>query len=222
MKFLAINTAGSGVEAALYIDGVTVFESDSEFRKASAVLLPFIDKLLSGANLTLKELDFIAVVTGPGSFTGIRIGLSAARAFAQFTGVRLVPVTYAEVLAYNTTETNRAETIVTVSDAANGFAYIAAFDEKMRFVLPPEVLKTAQVKKFLDTVDESCAVCFDGAAEALVADSGKTTVKPKTDCTALIRAALYAFQARGAVPYAQVAPLYVRQSQAEINLAESK
>jgi len=212
LKFLAINTAGAAVEAALYTDGKTVYKRDAEFKKASAVTLPFVDELLLKAGLKLDNLDFIAVVTGPGSFTGIRIGLTAARAFAQFTGLKIVPVTLCEVLSYNVNAP--AETIVALCDAANGFTYIAAFDGETRDeLMPPQVLKNEQIDRFLDSIDEPCVVCADKAGELFV--SGKTLAPFKTDCSPLVEAVKAVYKKRGAVPYGQVTPLYVRKPQAE-------
>ena len=218
MKFLAINTAGAAVETALVTDGDVRVKTDGAFKKASSVLLPFIDELLHTSGAALQELDFIAVVTGPGSFTGVRIGLTAARALAQFADLRLVPVTYGAVLSYNYNGQSGAESIITVSDASNGWVYIEVFDEKRNVILPPAALTTEQTAAFLAAVDEPCVICCDAACEALALSSGKPVVAFEAGGLPLVAAAKAAFARNGAVPYGQATPLYVRQSQAENDL----
>jgi len=224
MKFLAINTAGAAVEAAVYSGGATFYKADAEFKKASAVCLPFIDALLAEAKLTLSDLDFIAAVSGPGSFTGIRIGLTILRAFCQLLHLPAVTVTYADVLSYNIGEPGNGEpsayeSVITVSDASNGFLYLAAFDAASRdILLPPAVLRTGQIAAFLESVDEPCVVCPDKSSEKLAVSAGKPVAPIKTDGSALVAAVISAYEKRGAIPYCQAAPLYVRQSQAEEGL----
>ena len=237
MRFLAINTVGASVEVALYSDGKIVHRYDAEFKKASSVLFPFIDALLNESGITLKDLDFIAAVSGPGSFTGIRIGISAARAFAQFTDLPMVTVTYAEVLSYNYNSTQKkvkqsantigtefspnksmVESIVTLSDAANGYCYVAAFDEQRNVLLKPAAMPIGQVGKFLDSIDEPCAVCTDEAMQRQVFASGKKIEPLVIDGSSLISAVIAAHKRYGTIPYGQAIPLYVRQSQAEADL----
>ncbi|MCL2061728.1 MAG: tRNA (adenosine(37)-N6)-threonylcarbamoyltransferase complex dimerization subunit type 1 TsaB [Firmicutes bacterium] len=214
MKFLSINTAGEAVEAALYADGKIFYKTDASFKKAGTVLLSFIDELLHAAQTDLKDLAFIAPVTGPGSFTGIRIGLTTARAFAQFTQVGLVPVTHCEVLSYNAV--SPCETVITLSDAANGLAYVAAFDGKTREVLmPPKALKTQEIAAFIRLIDEPHIVCADSVTLPFAAGASKNLVAHAYNGLPLIAAANAAYKKRGCTPYAQVVPLYVRTSQAE-------
>jgi len=237
MKFLAINTAGAAVEVALFADGRIFVRADAEFKKASSVCLPFIDALLAEGGISLKKLDFIAVVTGPGSFTGIRIGLTAARGLAQFTGLKLVPVTYAEVLSYNDTGHKAADCkIITLSDASNGWAYAAVFDENHDEKTPPIPIRCEEIAEFL-TVGRGLApamgrkhllrrgayvICPDAAMEKLVSPLDIPIAPLKTDGSSLVSAALNAYKKRGAIPYTQAVPLYVRQSQAEEGLTAKR
>ena len=73
MNYLAIDTCGQAIEILLYHDGKTVYRRDEQGRRASECLLTMIDQTLEEENLTLGEMDYFACVTGPGSFTGIRI-----------------------------------------------------------------------------------------------------------------------------------------------------
>jgi len=202
MKFLCINTAGTAVQVALCIDGKIFCKRDNSFKKASEVLFVFVDELLNGGGIKLKDLDFISVCVGPGSFTGIRIGLSMVRIFNQFLSVPVVGVTHMQVLAYNATSTSKD--IVTLADAANGFVYVGVFDNAKNELLPPNVLTYEQKDIFLASIDESVELCLERTCDA----------------GGLVAASLAAFNKNDTTDYNGLVPLYVRQSQAEDNLTK--
>ena len=127
-KILAVNTAGPAVEVALSCGG---YFRDENGRNASVSLMPAIDKLLTDAGMALSELDAIACVIGPGSFTGIRIGVSAARAMCYALGKPAVAVNYLQSLAYNE-RADGFDKILCVCDGSNGTAYIAEFDSERK------------------------------------------------------------------------------------------
>lgn len=92
MRILGIETTGPFCSAAL-MDGEDINEIRGTERLSHlSSLTEMIDKLLTDAGLTLKDMDCIAVSTGPGSYTGIRIGVSTARALNQASGVPIVAV----------------------------------------------------------------------------------------------------------------------------------
>ena len=67
----------------------------------SQTLMPMIDKLFNITNLTIKDIDYIAVANGPGSFTGLRIGVATAIGLARGCGAKLIGISTLESLAYN-------------------------------------------------------------------------------------------------------------------------
>lgn len=80
MRVLALDTASSGCHAALLVDGVVVaLRQEAMQRGQDARLLPLVQDVLRDAALDFVALDRIAVLRGPGSFTGLRVGLAAAR-----------------------------------------------------------------------------------------------------------------------------------------------
>ena len=98
MRILAIETTGPICSVALLNEENRITELRGRERMNHLrSLTPMIDQLLQAENMAPEDLDQIAVWVGPGSFTGIRIGVSTARAMAQMTGVRLtaVPTLYA-------------------------------------------------------------------------------------------------------------------------------
>lgn len=90
MKYLAIDTTCASLRVILGADGKT-YEYCEEGKKASEILLAAIDGLLEKAGLILADIDVYAVVTGPGSFTGIRIGINTVKTFAAVTGKKSSP-----------------------------------------------------------------------------------------------------------------------------------
>lgn len=96
---LAIDTATVNCAVYLQLDGRLAERSGAEGEKTTDLLLPSIEALLSESDITLGALDAIIVVTGPGSFTGVRLGIGVAQGLAMAQGIPLVPVSTQAVLA---------------------------------------------------------------------------------------------------------------------------
>ena len=86
MRVLAIDTALAACSAAVldteHNGGIVASESLPMVRGHAEALLPLLQRVMQAAGLTFPDIDRIAVTTGPGSFTGLRVGLSAARGIA--------------------------------------------------------------------------------------------------------------------------------------------
>jgi len=108
MKTLAIDTSGKSAGVAILSDNWTLYEIYvNTGLNHSVVLLPEIDKALNMLNLVLKDLDLFVATTGPGSFTGLRIGLSTLKGFALSRNKPVVGVSTLEALTYNIITENR-------------------------------------------------------------------------------------------------------------------
>ena len=93
MTLLAFDCAISGLAVAVVRDGVALAERREEGRGQAATLLPAIAATLEQAQVDRRALALIAVTVGPGSFTGVRVGLAAARGLALALGVPLAGIT---------------------------------------------------------------------------------------------------------------------------------
>lgn len=99
---LAFDTSGPYCAVALLRDGQIVFEAQEEMAKGQADrLTPLLEKALESAEIGWPDLTALAVGTGPGNFTGIRIGVSAARGLAMGLGIPAIGVTGFEALAFD-------------------------------------------------------------------------------------------------------------------------
>lgn len=97
MIILAIHTAGPACDLAILQDGAVRAERQEAMLRGQDARLPqLVQDTLSGANVSLDQVDRFAVVTGPGSFTGIRVGVAFARGLALATGKPCIGVTSME------------------------------------------------------------------------------------------------------------------------------
>ena len=101
MTLLALDTSTSWASVALY-DGRSVLAEETWHaqRRHGDELFPTIERMLAHARTTLAEIDRVAVATGPGSFTGLRVAIAAAQGIARGAGAALVGVSTLDVLAY--------------------------------------------------------------------------------------------------------------------------
>lgn len=126
MRLLALECSGSATGVAIIADGSVICErNETQPRLAAEMLLPMCDWAFAQTGLGASDMDAFAVSVGPGSFTGVRIGVCAANALAQTAGVPVVEVCSLEALARNA----RGNVIAAV-DARRERVYAAGFGEK--------------------------------------------------------------------------------------------
>lgn len=100
MKILGIDTSTDVLSIAVTEDKILITEYRSNIRRAHAEkLINAVDQVLIEANLTINEIDLIAVGTGPGSFTGLRIGLAAVKGLAFAANIQVVSVSSLDAIA---------------------------------------------------------------------------------------------------------------------------
>lgn len=127
MKNLAIDTSSAICSVAILEDDNIIDEINlDDGRTHSENLMPVIDKILKRNNLDIKNIEMISCCSGPGSFTGIRIGVSTVKPIAEVLNIKIASVTSLEVLAKNI---ENAETIVSLIDCRNNQVYCGIFDK---------------------------------------------------------------------------------------------
>lgn len=133
MNFLAIDTSNEYLTVVASKEGKAevLFEPQCGMQH-SVRLMPAVEETLQRAGLSPAECDFFAAVTGPGSFTGIRIGISAAKGFCGALKKPSLGITTFQTLAYNA----EGECLAAVP-AGRGFYYVCAFGEDKRVLSEP-------------------------------------------------------------------------------------
>ncbi|MBE0616380.1 MAG: tRNA (adenosine(37)-N6)-threonylcarbamoyltransferase complex dimerization subunit type 1 TsaB [Proteobacteria bacterium] len=125
--FLAIDTADRTVGVALLVSGQVVAEYiETSAYRHSERLFALIDEALLGAGLARDDLTAVAVTTGPGSFTGLRVGLATAKGLAFALGLPIVGISTLEALAWGAMPF--PGTILPILDARKRQVYAAAFE----------------------------------------------------------------------------------------------
>lgn len=107
MKILAIDTTGLVASVAIVDEEKTIGIISTNYKKTHAeTLMPMVDNLVASIEFDLSELSYIACSSGPGSFTGLRIGVATAKGLAFGLNKKIVPVPTLDALAYNSFKTD--------------------------------------------------------------------------------------------------------------------
>lgn len=126
MKILAVETASKVASVAISEDGkILSSKTICDTRTHSETLLPMIDEVLKGAGISISDIDFFACSEGPGSFTGLRIGVSAIKGLAMATGKMIVGVPTITAMAYAYRNTDYI--IVPILDARRSEVYTGIY-----------------------------------------------------------------------------------------------
>mgnify|MGYP005776734937 FL=1 len=192
MKILGIDTSSKRCTVCILEDNNMIIELHSDDEKThSQTLMPLIDEMFKKTDLSLKDIDMLACCVGPGSFTGVRIGISTAKAFADVYNFKTFGVSSLEGLAYNIKEeisllhtSSAAKTgsspenskdckdytsqsisliICSLIDAKNENVYYGLFDENYNKI---EELSTCSIDELIDKLkrlDKPIAFVGDGA-----------------------------------------------------------
>jgi tRNA threonylcarbamoyladenosine biosynthesis protein TsaB len=142
MRVLAIDTALEACSAAVLDTeqgGILASESIPMVRGHAEALMPLVARVMSEARLEFLELDRIAVTVGPGSFTGLRVGVSAARGIAVAAGKPAVGLTTLAAYAAPYIAADDVTPLVTAVDARNNQVYMQLFGTGGRTLIQPRL-----------------------------------------------------------------------------------
>lgn len=172
MKLLAFDTATTGCSVALFLDGrMAAHRAAAMARGQSEALMPMIAEVLAEGGCSYGDLDALAVTVGPGAFTGLRIGLSAARGLALALAVPCAGVTTLEAVARAIPETARAGGRVLVAlDSKRADLYVQMFDGALAPLTEPAALMADGLAAL--AAGGPLIVAGDAAARAIEALAG--------------------------------------------------
>jgi tRNA threonylcarbamoyladenosine biosynthesis protein TsaB len=202
MIVLALDTAGTGCFAAVYdsVEGRVLGSAGADIGRGHAEqLMAFVDEALAASGKALSDVDRVAVTIGPGSFTGIRVGVAAARGFALSLGVPAVGVSRLAALAAAASRDNPGRSVAVVMDAKRDEVYGQMFSADLAELTPPEALDIADAVARFEGYDG--IVCGSGAALVSVMPNGSDL----TDIGIVAKLGAYADPAHG-----KPKPLYLR------------
>jgi tRNA threonylcarbamoyladenosine biosynthesis protein TsaB len=146
MRVLAIDTALGACSAAVLDtsrgalhDGILASDSMPMARGHAEALMPLIARMMKSAGMAFADLDRVVVTTGPGSFTGLRVGISAARGLALATRIPAVGVSTLSAYAAPYLGADNKSPVIAVIDARHDHVYLQMFDADGRTLIAPRL-----------------------------------------------------------------------------------
>lgn len=242
MKILTIDTSSKNAIVAITENEEKIIELNNEEEKThSQKLMPMIEEAFQKSRLSLDEIELIVCCLGPGSFTGVRIGIATAKAFADSKNIPVVGVNTLEGLAYNI---DREGEICSFIDAGHGNTYAGFFkieknkelQEDLTFLnLTDETGKLTE-KKLMAFIEknkkqENKPIYFTGNStsvyaevfEKLKSQNNCEIVKQKSSLGITLAKIGYNKYKNGEAGDSSILlPIYLRKSQAELALEEKK
>lgn len=232
MKLLGIESSSLTASAAVWEDGILTAEYTVNFKKThSQTLLPMIDEICRLTEQAFDSVDAVAIASGPGSFTGLRIGAATAKGLSLALHIPLVAVPTLDAMAYQCFDA--ASVVCPIMDARRGQVYngLYKWESGCFFVRQPSrAVDMGQVIEELNAAGEPVIFLGDGVPvqeEQICANlqvpfylAPATMNRQRAGAVACLGAELYA-QGRF-LKAEEFAPEYLRPSQAERVRAEKK
>lgn len=164
---LAIDTATDYCSVALLHNGKVTSRLHSSAREHTEHLLAIVDELCSEANIAINALDAIALTTGPGSFTGLRIGLATAQGLAYAYDLPLVAVDTLEsmVATYYQNSGYEGHYIAMIDARINDivYAHVVMASGQLSVLKPSSIAPIEQVNAYINQLDEAFCIVGSGA-----------------------------------------------------------
>ena len=198
MISLFIDTSISFPTISLIRDNEVLYEFHEEIKSdMSSKILPIIDEGLKKSNLTLNSINNIFVVTGPGSFTGVRIGVTIAKTIAWSLNKKIIPISSLEFMA--TTNTNK-DYVIPMIDAKRGNVFAGIYTNTLECVMSDALISLEELLK--DKLDNYQLVSYDNI---------QSTIKPVPSVIKIIDKHI---NEKGINPH-ELKPNYLKLTEAE-------
>lgn len=149
MKYLLIDTSTSHVTISIVKDNeILSFYHEEILSDMSSRIIPIIDDQISKLSFSLKDIDKIFIVNGPGSFTGVRVGVTIAKTISWTLNINIIPISSLELMA--TTQTSK-KYLVPMIDARRGNVFAGIYDNSLNEIKPDKLIN---LKELLSVIDE--------------------------------------------------------------------
>lgn len=221
IKILAVDTATENCSVALIIDGKVHSRSAVAPREHTIKILPFVDEVLKEAGVRLQDLDALAFGQGPGSFTGVRIGIGIAQGLAFGADLPMIGISTLEAMAQAAYRIHGATQIAGAIDARMSEVYFGMYQRNDDATWSPLVSDMVSVPaelaaKLPDQTGEWLTVgtgwdAYPDALETLPLETKASDILyPEAQDMAIL--ALQKFEQGLAVPVEESTPVYVRDT----------
>jgi tRNA threonylcarbamoyladenosine biosynthesis protein TsaB len=221
LQILALDTTTRSGSAAVVRDGSVIAERTGDPAITHGQRLPAdIAAVLDEAHLTVRDLDLLAVASGPGSFTGLRVGIAAIQGLAVAHRLKVVPVPTLEALARSFATPSAHDAVAAWMDGQRGEIFGMLYDNHARELMPAIA---AQPERVLDewrlAADRSVVFIGDGAVRYRTIlerrlGTGVRVIEPPPLARAIGR--ISSDEPHRAVAPHQIVPIYVRRPDAEL------
>lgn len=219
MKILSVETARNICAVALTEDDKLIKEKILDDGNTHSVkLMPLIDKLLSETNIKISDIDLFACDIGPGSFTGIRIGVSTIKAFMDVTNKKALGITSLENLAYNI---DTEDIVCALIDAKNENVYYGFFKKENEKYSPIYDLNFDNINKVIEiakNINKKIFFVGDGSIaykDMIECELENAKVLEKSNLNARNIGKIAFRRSNQAVDTNNLNPMYLRKSNAE-------
>ena len=182
MKILGIDTSSKILSIALSEDkNILKEETHLLDRKHSSLLVPKIEKMLKDKNLSINDIDMFVIGLGPGSFTGLRIGVSTVKGFGIATKKLCVGVSSLDALALNA---NEGDLIVPILDAKREKVYSAIYKKEKNRIIKKSKHLLLSIDELMKKIKEKTVFLGDGIMlyEKRIRHFNKKAVFLKEEC----------------------------------------
>lgn len=218
MKILSIDTSSNLCAVAVLEDSNLIKENIlNDTKNHSEKIMPVIAQTLEEANLKLQDIDLIVCDKGPGSFTGIRIGVATVMSFADSLKIPTIGISSLESLMYNELlSDSKASFICSLIDAKNENVYFELYDNKGSSVIAAEC---KNINDLISMLKQYSNICFvgDGATiyQDLLSSNLEGTLFSTHNEISSYSLGIAGLNAYNSGRKDDILPLYLRKSQAE-------
>ena len=221
MKILGIDTTTKFLCLGLYVDGKFYEYSLETGRGLSVLLVPTIQRVLEASGLKIADIDYFACGLGPGSFTGMRIGLATIKGLSIVRDKPVIGVCTLDILAENVTVKNTL--IVPAIDARRGLIYCSSYKKEKDTLKRKSEYKLLSLDEFVSKFPAGAVILGDAAA--LYRDKLSSRIKGATildkdywfpKAHNLIRLALEKIKAKQFSSAQAIKPIYLYPQECQI------
>jgi len=181
LPILAIETSGILCSTAVMLDDMKIFELNIREKNVhSEKLLEMINSVLEESLITVKKLKAVAISIGPGSFTGLRIGLATAKALALGLSIPVIPVPTLDALAFQNIGNFEEERVITIANRVNrDELYVAKYLvglEKYSIINKTELISKKMISDYVSENEYKIGNYFEGEREKILDAPNASTV----------------------------------------------